>query len=101
MLERCKYTEPRVAFTLAQPERQGEAVRFVEATGQAFGPEASSYRGPVGVLDFNHDGRNSLWVGQEDGFRLLENSNGKFTPLRRRGLPERPTRRIAVAWWAI
>jgi tetratricopeptide (TPR) repeat protein len=77
-LERCKYTQPRVAFTLAEPARRGVRVRFVEATGQAFGPEASSYRGPVGVLDYNHDGRNSLWVGQGNGFRLLENSQGKF-----------------------
>ena len=80
-LERCKYTQPRVAFTLAQPEPRGVAVRFVEATAQAFGAEASYYGGPVGVLDFNHDGRNSLWVPQGDGFRLLENSKGKFTPL--------------------
>ncbi len=80
-LERCKYTEPRVAFTLAQPEGRGVAVRFVEATAQVFGAEASRYHGPVGVLDCNHDGRNSLWVGQGDGFRLLGNSKGKFTPL--------------------
>ena len=80
MLERCKYTQPRVAFTLAQPERRGVTVRFVEATGPAFGPEASSYRGPVGVLDYDHDGRNSLWVGQENGFRLLENVHAKFSP---------------------
>lgn len=80
-LERCKYTQPRVVFTLVEPERRGVTLRFVEATAQAFGPEASSYRGPVGVLDYNHDGRNSLWVRQESGFRLLENSKGKFTAL--------------------
>ena len=56
-------------------------VRFVEATGESFGAEASSYRGPVGVLDYNHDGRNSLWVNQGNGFRLLANSKGKFAPL--------------------
>ena len=80
-LERCKYTQPRVAFTLAQPERRGVTVRFVEATAQVFGAEAAGYRGPVGVLDYNHDGRNSLWVRQGDGFRLLDNSKGKFAPL--------------------
>ena len=76
--ERCKYTQPRVAFTLAEPERRGVTVKFVEATSQVFGAEASSYRGPVGVIDFNHDGRNSLWVGQGNGFRLLENTQGTF-----------------------
>ncbi len=80
-LERCKYTQPRVAFTLAQPERRGVTVRFVEATAQAFGAQALSYRGPLGVLDYNHDGRNSLWVRQENGFRLLDNARGKFTAL--------------------
>jgi len=80
-LERCKYTQPRVAFTLSQPERRGIAVKFVDATSQWFGAEASAYRGPVGVLDYNHDGRNSLWVRQENGFRLLDNAKGKFTPL--------------------
>jgi len=80
-LERCKYTQPRVAFSLAQPERRGVTVRFVEATAQAFGAEASSYGGPLGVLDYNHDGRNSLWVRQGNGFRLLDNSNAVFTPL--------------------
>ena len=80
-LERCKYTQPRVAFSLAQPDRRGVAVRFVERTAESFGAEASSYRGPVGVLDYNHDGRNSLWVSQGNGFRLLENVKGKFAPL--------------------
>jgi Flp pilus assembly protein TadD len=80
-LERCKYTQPRVAFSLAQPDRRGAAVRFVETTAECFGAEASSYRGPVGVLDYNHDGRNSLWVNQGNGFRLLGNSKGKFAPL--------------------
>jgi len=79
-LERCKYTQPRVPFSLAQPERSGVKVNFVDATGQAIGAEAASYRGPVGVLDYNHDGRNSLWVCQGDGFSLLDNASGKFTP---------------------
>ncbi len=80
-LERCKYTEPRVAFALAQPDRRGVPVRFVEATAQAFGAAASKYHGPLGVLDYNHDGRNSLWVRQENGFRLLANAGGKFSEL--------------------
>ena len=80
-LERCKYTQPRIAFSLAQPDHRGVTVRFVETTVESFGAEASSYRGPVGVLDYNHDGRNSLWVNQGNRFRLLENSKGKFAPL--------------------
>jgi len=32
-------------------------------------------------LDYNHDGRNSLWVNQGNGFRLLANLKGKFAPL--------------------
>ncbi len=79
--ERCKYTEPRVAFVLDQPELNGVSVRFVDATAAAFGTQASACRGPIGVLDYNHDGRNSLFVVQTNGFRLLDNAKGKFTPL--------------------
>lgn len=79
--ERCKYTQPRGAFALEQPQRHGVHVRFLNATAAAFGQRASLYRGPLGVLDFNHDGRNSLFVMEGDGFRLLENSNGQFSPL--------------------
>ena len=79
--ERCQYTLPRVAFSLAQPERNGIPIRFVDATAVAFGQQASLYHGPVGVLDYNHDGRNSLFVMEGNGFRLLSNTNGHFTPL--------------------
>ncbi|MGH7972321.1 MAG: FG-GAP-like repeat-containing protein, partial [Limisphaerales bacterium] len=79
--ERCKYTEPRVAFVLDQPDPMGIHVRFVQATEQAFGAQASVYHGPLGVLDYNHDGRNSLFVMQTNGFRLLNNVKGKFAPL--------------------
>ncbi|HVV70891.1 MAG TPA: tetratricopeptide repeat protein, partial [Verrucomicrobiae bacterium] len=78
--ERCKYTEPRVAFVLDQPDAAGNQVRFALATAEAFGPQAQQYHGPMGVLDFNHDGRNSLFVVKTNGFQLLENVNGKFTP---------------------
>jgi tetratricopeptide (TPR) repeat protein len=79
--ERCKYTEPRVAFVLEQPSAHGVPVRFVEATSAAFGAQPSPYHGPMGVLDYNHDGRNSLFVMEGAGFRLLSNSKGRFTPL--------------------
>ena len=78
--ERCKYTQPQVAFVLEQPDRRGVSVRFVDATAAAFG-QASQYHAPLGVLDYNHDGRNSLFVREGDkGFRVLSNQAGKFAP---------------------
>jgi tetratricopeptide (TPR) repeat protein len=80
--EVCKYTEPRVAFKLEQPEARGIPVRFVEATTEAFGQRAADYRAPLAVLDYNHDGRNSLFVRESDkGFRVLSNQGGRFEPL--------------------
>jgi tetratricopeptide (TPR) repeat protein len=79
--ERCKYTAPRAAFTLEQPERSGVPVRFVNATADVFG-QSAKHHGPVGVIDYNHDGRNSLFVMEGDeGFRLLNNLKGHFEPL--------------------
>jgi Flp pilus assembly protein TadD len=80
-LERCKYTQPRVAFTLDQPDARGIPVHFADATAAAFGASAANYHGPIGVVDFNHDGRNSLFVLDQNGFRFLNNSNAVFTPL--------------------
>jgi len=79
--ERCKYTQPIIAFALEQPDRQGIPVKFVAATTEAFGAQAGEYHGPLGVLDYNHDGRNSLLVMQGNSFRLLDNNKGKFAPL--------------------
>jgi Flp pilus assembly protein TadD len=79
--ERCKYTQPIVSFALEQPDRNGIPVHFTDATAEAFGAQSADYHGPVGVLDYNHDGRNSLFVMQGGGFRLLDNRNGKFVPL--------------------
>lgn len=80
-LEQCKYTQPRVAFRLDQPDRRGVAVRFVDATGAAFGADAATFEGPLGVIDYNHDGRNSLFVTQSNAFRLLNNVDGRFAVL--------------------
>jgi tetratricopeptide (TPR) repeat protein len=77
--ERCKYTQPIISFALEQPDRHGIPVHFVQATAEAFGP--SRYHGPVGVIDYNHDGRNSLFAMEGNAFRLLDNNKGKFTPL--------------------
>ena len=79
--ERCKYTEPRMVFALEQPPRRGATVRFVDGTASAFGGEAQRFHGPLGVLDYNHDGRNSLFVMESNTFRVLNNQQGKFAPL--------------------
>ena len=78
--EKCKYTQPRVAFILEQPDPRGVRVHFVDATSAAFG-QSSNYHGPVAVVDFNHDGRSSLFVAEGEGFRLLNNTKGRFEPL--------------------
>jgi tetratricopeptide (TPR) repeat protein len=81
-LEACKYTQPRMAFKLEQPDPQGIPVRFVEATAAALGTSAAEYRAPIAVLDYNHDGRNSLFVMDGDkGFRVLNNLDGRFQPM--------------------
>jgi Tfp pilus assembly protein PilF len=79
--ERCKYTQPIVSFALEEPDRRGVQVRFVDATADVFGSVAGSFHGPLGVIDYNHDGRNSLFVMQGNGFRLLDNNKGKFSPI--------------------
>lgn len=80
IFERCKYTQPRIAFKLEQPDPHGIAVRFVDATAAAFS-QAANFHGPMAVLDCNHDGRNSLFAMEgETGFCLLDNQNGHFEP---------------------
>lgn len=79
--ERCKYTQPRIAFAVEQPDRRGVPVRFTDATAGAFA-SPSDYHGPLAVLDCNHDGRNSLFVMEgQKGFRVLDNQNGRFQPI--------------------
>lgn len=79
--ERSKFTQARVPFKLDQPEKEGLAIRFVDATQQALGEGARKFSGPIGVLDVNHAGWNSLFVLEPgQGFRLLGNTNGTFRP---------------------
>jgi hypothetical protein len=79
--ERCKYTQPRMAFALEQPERRGVPVHFTDATATAFS-QPSNYHGPMAVMDCNHDGHNDLFVMEgAKGFRVLGNQNGRFEPL--------------------
>jgi hypothetical protein len=78
-LERCVHTEGRAPFIAEQPNPQGIAVKFVDVTAATL-PDAARYAGPLAFIDYNHDGRNSLFVRETNGFRLLVNSNGQFTP---------------------
>jgi tetratricopeptide (TPR) repeat protein len=77
--EHCKHTLARLPFKPEEPLADGIQVKFTDATAAVI-PNASVYRGPLGVLDLQHDGRHSLFVSEGDGFRLLINSNGVFAP---------------------
>lgn len=79
--ERSKYTRARVPFQLEQPDPTGIRVRFIDATKDVLGDAARDFSGPVGVIDANHSGWDSLFVVEPgQGFRLLWNSNGTFHP---------------------
>jgi thioredoxin-like negative regulator of GroEL len=79
--ERSKYTAARVPFKLEQPDRLGVSVRFVDATKETLGDAAQGFSGPVGVIDVNHTGWNSLFALEEGkAFRLLSNTKGTFAP---------------------
>jgi len=79
--ERCKYTQPCIVFKLEQPDLRGIPVRFENTTATVFS-QAINFHGPIAVLDYNHDGRNSLFVMEGNaGFRLLDNQNGRFEPM--------------------
>jgi hypothetical protein len=77
--ERSKFTQARVPFKLDQPEKEGIKVRFVDATTEALGG-AQNFSGPIGVIDPNRTGWNSLFVIEKGNFRLLWNSNGILRP---------------------
>jgi len=77
--ERCAHTQIRSPATLEQPDRNGVAVRFVDQTAGAFGPDAGTLHGPLGTLDVNRRGWNDLVAFGADGsLRLLWNSNAVF-----------------------
>jgi Flp pilus assembly protein TadD len=78
-LERCVHTEARAPFLLEQPDPKGIPVVFTDVT-DAWLPGAAGYAGPIAFIDVAADGRNSLFVGDGDGFRLLLNSNDQFHP---------------------
>ncbi len=83
-LERCKYTLPLSPFVLSQPDPRGVPVRFVEETAAAFGALATECRGPLAVIDYDHDGRPSIFAREESGgFLLLDDRGGHFSALGR------------------
>jgi tetratricopeptide (TPR) repeat protein len=77
VFERCKHTLAKLPFKLEQPLAEGVKIQFADVSAAAF--RSTTYQGPMGVIDFAHDGRNSLLVRDGEGFRLLVNSNGTFT----------------------
>lgn len=80
--ERCKHTQARAPTPILRPDPQGVKILFTDATSAALGSDARRYHGPLAVLDFNRDDRNSLFVCEAtNGFRVLANQAGKFTPL--------------------
>jgi len=80
--ETCLYTEVLIPFKLAQPDAVGIAIKFVDDTEKAFAGKATAFVGPFGVIDFNRDGNNSLFVNTRTNiFRTLLNTNGVFTPV--------------------
>jgi Flp pilus assembly protein TadD len=83
-LERCKYTLPLSPFVLGQPDPQGIPVRFSEDTAAAFGALAADCRGPLAVIDYDHDGRPSVFARERSGgFLLLDDRGGHFAALGR------------------
>jgi Tfp pilus assembly protein PilF len=79
--ERSKFTQARVPFKLEQPDKEGIKIRFVDSTKEVLGADAPNYSGPIGVINANRTGWNSLFVFEKgQGFRLLRNTNGLFHP---------------------
>ena len=77
--EQCIYTEVKIPFKLDQPLATGIDVKFTDDTERVFAKDANHYAGPFGVIDFNHNGNNSLFVRTSTNtFRTLMNTNGVF-----------------------
>jgi Flp pilus assembly protein TadD len=83
-LERCQYTQPLSPFVLSQPDPHGIPVRFAEDTAATFGALATRCRGPLAVIDYEHDGRPSIFAQETSGgFLLLDDRGGHFSALGR------------------
>ncbi len=79
--ERSRHTQARVPFKLEQPDPEPIRQQFVDATDEVLGENARNLAGPIGVIDVERSGWNSLFVMESGrGFRLLRNSGGTFQP---------------------
>ena len=79
-LERCKLLAPRMPFKPELPSRKPIQVIFADGTAEAF-RNCRSIKGPAAVIDFNHDGRNSIFAYDGKSFRVFSNTNGVFYPM--------------------
>lgn len=79
-LERCKHTTARLPFKPEEPSFKAIPIVFVDDTKKAFA-YATTARAPITVIDYNHDGRNSIFALENNGFRLYSNTNGVFYPV--------------------
>ena len=81
VFERSKHTHARIPFRLEQPESEGIRIKFLDATQEVLGDAAQKFSGPIGLVDANRTGWNSLFLVEDGiGLRLLWNSNGVFHP---------------------
>ncbi|MCP5527139.1 MAG: VCBS repeat-containing protein [Verrucomicrobiales bacterium] len=81
VFERCRHTEARAPAKVIRPDRTGVPVTFADVTDDVL-TNAAVYHAPIAVLDYNRDGRNSVFAPEgADGFRLLDNRDGRFAPL--------------------
>src|SRR3989449_4399275 len=55
---RSRYTQARVPFKLAQPDKAGIRIRFIDATKEVLG-DGVNFSGPIGLIDLNQIGRAS------------------------------------------
>ena len=75
--EKCAHTAPLLPKVEAeQPEANGIAVKFADATAETFG--GAKLRGPVGIIDPEHKFAHGLIAFDDAGIRVLQNTAGKF-----------------------
>jgi tetratricopeptide (TPR) repeat protein len=79
-LEKSILTAARIPFEMEKPSEKPIQITFTDATSEVF-TNAPDIKSPVAVIDYNHDGRNSLFAMDRSGFRVFSNSNGVFYPL--------------------
>ena len=100
--ERSKFTQARVPFKLEQPDKEGVKIKFVDATKETLGDGAQNFSGPIGVIDVNHTGWNSLFVVEKgQGLPLALEYQWHVPSLRARLTRPFRVRTIPRCWWAI